>query len=248
MDFRLDKRFFIRLSGGLLRLLITYFLIPATLVFFILFDATLDLGSMLELAELSTLQYSSTLMLVSLIPLGISYWWQRDNRLLLWLCVSCLVLHVISLEYINSIPHLTIELTSERTLELQIVPSMLVMIVLIIFSIIHFLLPNQFTRPYLSLLPFFVLVSLYYQAIVPVFGGLVGILSADPTSQLSKADAMAFVIFSAEYIPISLLLYSVPLSVYLLARFWQPLTKLAVDKLCHLLRRRATKLETQQPD
>ncbi|EEF79970.1 hypothetical protein [Methylophaga thiooxydans] len=242
MDFRFKKTFFIRLCGGLLRLFIIYLLIPATLVFLIVvFYTALEFGPMLELADkLSSFNYLTLLTLVSLIPLGMTYWWQRDNKPLLWLCITLLILHVVSLEYFDVMPNLTIETSSGRASEYMISPSLLIMTVLLLFSIIHFLLPNQYSRPYLSLLPFFLLISWYYEAVAPVLGGLVGILSSDPTSPLVKAEAINVVIYFAKSVPGLLLVYSVPFCLYLLAMFWQPLTDFLAGILCQFQQRRAS--------
>lgn len=243
MDFRFNKTFFIRLCGVLLRLFIIYLIIPVTLMFLIaLYYTSLELGPMLELAdELSRFNYPTLLILISLIPLGMTYWWQRDNKPLLCLCMSLLVLHVVSMEYFDVMPYVTFETSSGRALDYMISPSMLIMTVLLLFSTLHFLLPNQYSRPYLSLLPFFLLISLYYQAVAPVLGGLVGILSADPTSPLTKADALEFVIYNVKSVQGLWFFYSVPLCIYLLARFWQPLTDFLAGRIRHFQRRRVNR-------
>lgn len=253
MDFRIDKRFFIHLLGGLLRLYVTYLLMPILLFFLATsYDSTIEFGTGLELAsELSTLSYGTFLVLASLIPLGLTYLWQRQNRCLLLVSLILVIVHIVTLEFIESMPYLPIPYMVDNAFKISelittiITPSTLALVSLLALNIFHFLLPNKFTKPYLSLLPFFLITNCYFSFLSPALWAMVGILTISPTSTIVRADAMDFILYSVKTAHFSLLFYLTPFCFFLLARFWQPLTKFIADKISQLRRRRTNQLETK---
>lgn len=244
MDFRVDKKFFIHLSGGLLRLYVTYSLVPILLFFAASYDSTIEFGAGLELAsELSTLNYGTFLVLASLIPLGLTYLWQRQNKRLLWICLGLVILHITTLEFIESMPYLPIPYMIDNTLKISelvttvITPSTLALLSLLVLNIFHFLLPNKYTKPYLSLLPFFLVINCYFSFFSPALWAMVGMLTISPTSTIVRADVMDFILYSVKNIHFSFLFYLTPFCFFLLARFWQPITHWLANLFAQLFRK-----------
>ena len=253
MDFRVEKRFFIHLPGGLLRLYVTYLLVPILLFFATSYDSTIEFGTGLELAsELSSFNYGTFLILASLIPLGLTYLWQRQNKCLLWVSLILVIVHIVTLEFIESMPYLPIPYMVDNTFKISelvttvITPSTLALLSLLVLNIFHFLLPNKFTKPYIALLPFFLLINCYFSFLSPALWAMVGMLTISPTSTIVRADAMDFILYSVKTAHFSLLFYLTPFCFFLLARFWQPLSKFIADKINQRRRRRTNQLETQK--
>ncbi len=245
MDFRFNRAFCIHFTGILVRLLIALYLVIPIVLSLLHFELSIIYGKLLieiatlievfeTIGELSAINYTIILVLVSLIPLSIITLWQRTNKLMLFLCVSLLILHVISLEFSTFMPYLFI-----NQMNYVLAPSVLILISLITVNITHFLHPNQYTRPYLSLLPYFLLLTLYFDFVSPALVAMVTIFSDVSTLSTPKTDAKAFFFYSFESLPSALIVvYLFPFCSYLLARYWQPLIDSLLGFLGHLIQRK----------
>lgn len=217
----------VSIAGTVLKLLICYFLFPAILLNLYVFSTGLLISPKLLVlvGENSNLHYAAALILVTLIPLWMLFLGLNTSKRLLFICFGFLLIHIFSLVFIDHIPCLTI---GEHPVEFVMAPSMIALGLVILLNFMHFLIPNQYSKPYLSLLPVFMLLCFYYEILVPAFDISYVALIFTP-SAISGTEAIDFIFFSLKTIPNTFIFYWAPFCLYLLARFWPSIVGLRCE-------------------